>query len=279
MRDATHQSYQERVLHVLRYIEEHLDESHPLDDLARIACFSPYHFHRIFRGIVGEPVGEYVRRLRLERAARRLSTPGLAIHVIAEEAGYESHEAFTRAFEAHFGSSPSEYRHVREDRPVAKDAHTIEPSVHIECLEPIRVCFARHIGPFERVGETWGKLMFWAGPRGLIKPNTRFIGIWHDDPDVTPPDKLRGDVCFTVEGGVEPGGPYACKELEGGEYAVAVHRGPYESLGETYAMVCGPWAASSGRELADRPAFEMYLNDPRSTPPEELLTSVQIPLV
>src|SRR5215469_15718852 len=72
MRKHTEQSYKERILRVLVYIQNHLDEAVSLEELAAIAHFSPYHFHRIFRGMVGESVMEHICRLRLERAAYRL---------------------------------------------------------------------------------------------------------------------------------------------------------------------------------------------------------------
>ena len=69
MKNSTLQDYQERMLRVLVHIQQHLDEELALEALARIACFSPYHFHRIFRGMLGESLQEHVRRLRLQRAA------------------------------------------------------------------------------------------------------------------------------------------------------------------------------------------------------------------
>ena len=73
-RQSTQQTYRNRILRVQLFIEEHLDEELALEQLARLAHFSPYHFHRVFRAMVGETVGEHVRRLRLERAALRLSS-------------------------------------------------------------------------------------------------------------------------------------------------------------------------------------------------------------
>src|SRR6516162_6475678 len=96
------QTYRERILKVQLFIQRHLDEELPLDRLARVAHFSPYHFHRIFKGLVGEGVSEYVRRLRLESAAIALKTSRRGVTRIAFEAGYGTHEAFTRAFHQMF---------------------------------------------------------------------------------------------------------------------------------------------------------------------------------
>ncbi len=92
MKTTTAADYHERILRTLAYIQAHLDDAPDLDELARVACFSPYHFHRVFRGLVGEPVQEHVRRLRLERAAQRLKLQNEAVTSVALDAGYESRE-------------------------------------------------------------------------------------------------------------------------------------------------------------------------------------------
>src|SRR5207253_4223259 len=102
---TTEQTYRQRILIVQLFIEEHLDEELSLDRLARVAHFSPYHFHRLFRALVGETVTEYVRRLRLESAAVALKTTDKTVLQVALDAGYGTHEAFTRAFRQMFGIS------------------------------------------------------------------------------------------------------------------------------------------------------------------------------
>lgn len=110
MKPSTLQLYKERILGVLVFIQKNLDEELPLEQYARVAHFSPYHFHRIFRGMVGESLQEHIRRLRLERAATRLKRTDRSVLEIALEAGYETHEAFTRAFRTFSGVSPSHFR-------------------------------------------------------------------------------------------------------------------------------------------------------------------------
>ncbi|MBN2562089.1 MAG: AraC family transcriptional regulator [Phycisphaerae bacterium] len=297
MRSQTEQTYQERILRVLVHIQGCLDEALSLDGLARIAHFSPFHFHRIFRGMVGESVKEHVRRLRLERAAFRLKTTDHSVTQIAFDAGYETHEAFTRRFRAMFDESPSAFReihravpyppspcgvHFDPDGRVARfeplREGTLPMEVRIKNIEPMRVAFMRHVGPYDQVGETWNKLCAWAGPRGLLGPQTTPLGLCHDDPDVTPADKIRYDACLPVDASFKPEGDVGVQEIDGGEYAVATHHGPYERLSETYAQLCGQWLPSSGRELRSSPPLEVYRNSPHNTAPEDLITEIHLPL-
>src|SRR5688572_18326452 len=99
--------YSERIQRVVDYLAEHLDKELDLETFARVACFSPYHFHRIYRGLLGETVTETVRRLRLQRAAIDLLDRELSIDRVAGRAGYASQAAFTRAFCAEYGEPPA----------------------------------------------------------------------------------------------------------------------------------------------------------------------------
>jgi len=275
MRAATAESYRERILRVLVHIQARLDAPLELDELARVACFSPFHFHRIFRALTGEGVYEHVRRLRLERAAQRLKLQEQPVTQIAFEAGYESHEAFTRAFHAMFGKSPSEFREPSRVQPPDYGA---PPPVEIKTLPSAHILFLRHVGPYSAVGATWGRLAMWAGMRGLIGPASRFIGISWDDPEITPSEKLRYDAAITLAGPIQPEGDFGVTDLAGGEYATLLHKGPYENLSSCYRLIFGAWLPSSGRELRDVPCFEMYLNSPQNARPEDLLTVIHVPI-
>ncbi len=297
MRTLTLQDYKRRLLRVLVHIQQHLDEALELHELAGLACFSPYHFHRIFKGMVGEPVKEHIRRLRLERAASQLKLGSAPVTRIAFDAGYESHEGFTRSFRAAFGVSPSQFRScskIKITTPVPSGLHyrngnavrdfTTTRSqgkgmkVKIEYREPARVAFMRHVGPYDKVGATWDKLLPLLGKEGLLGGDSLFIGICHDDPEVTPPDKIRYDACVSVDESFLPAGEIGVQVIPGGEYAVTTHFGPYQKLGDTYTKLLGRWLPRSGRELRATPCFEVYLNDPQSTEPEDLLTDIYAPL-
>jgi AraC family transcriptional regulator len=294
MKKSTEQEYTKRILNVLVFLQKNLDEERSLEEYARVAHFSPYHFHRIFRGMVGETLHEHIRRLRLERAATRLKRTDRSIIEIAVEAGYETHEAFTRAFRALCGCTPS---HCRRDRSTGlafgTGLHYQENGsanemqlptggeameVRIEHVEPLRVAFVRHVGPYHEVNVAWERLCTQLGKDGLLGPGTRFVGICYDDPEVTPPEKIRYDACVTVDNDFAAEDDVGVQTIGGGEYAVTTHVGPYHLLGQTYAQLLGQWLPRSGRELRSEPSLEFYLNTPESTDPEDLITDIYAPL-
>jgi AraC family transcriptional regulator len=295
MKPVTLHDYKRRILRVLVHIQQHMDDPLRLDELAAIACFSPFHFHRVFRGMVGESVNEYIRRLRLERAASQLKVGKEPVTQIAFGAGYASHEAFTRAFNAWFGASPSGFRalrrprlpevasglYYRQGRPVLQFRalnRGANMKVEIKRIKPLRVAFMRHVGPYQQVDATWEKLLPILGKEGLLGGNPMFIGVCYDDPEVTAPAKLRYDACVTVGQDFPGEGEAGIETIAGGEYAVTSHQGTYNKLGDTYAALMGQWLPRSGRELGAAPCFEVYLNSPESTAPEDLLTDIYVPL-
>jgi AraC family transcriptional regulator len=293
----TIEDYQQRILRVLVHIQTNLDGDLSLEKLAGIANFSPFHFHRIFRGLMGESVKEHVRRLRLERAALWLLSSDMSVTRIAFDSGYESHESFTRAFAVRFGDPPSEYR-ARQRALRYKDSpgevHFVPEGrlerfrmawngsksveVRMERMGPLRVAFMRHVGPYHEVSGTWQKLMAWAGRKGLMRPGMTMLGMSYDDPEVTPPDKLRYDAAIVVDVGVQPEGEGGIQEIPAGDFAVITHHGSYERFGETYALLFGRWAPENRRELVGGPSLEFYRNSPCDTPPEKLRTDIYVRL-
>ena len=291
-RPSTRRSYEERILRALTFIQAHLDEALSPAALAAEARFSPHHFHRIFRGMVGESVMRHIRRLRLERAAWQLKFSDRPVTRIAFDAGYEAHEAFTRAFGAMFGVPPNGFRerHRRLDYPPVPCGVHFDPQGRVQSLDPLgtpssaaveivteaprQVVFLRHVGPYDGVSETWSRLMTWAGAAGLLGPGNEMLGLCYDDPEVTAAEKIRYDACLVVAGGAEAEGPVGAREIPGGDYAVCRHVGPYDRLSQTYLELIGRWLPRSGREAAGVASVERYWNDPENTPPEELETDL-----
>jgi AraC family transcriptional regulator len=281
MKASTEQDYRERLVRTLVYIQEHLDGPLELDEVAGVAAFSSFHFHRIFRGLVGETLKEHTRRLRLERAARNLKRSEEPIIQIALQAGFETHESFTRAFGDMFGVPPSAYRNsstLDGGSGYQPPEYGEPPAVDLQDLPPLQLLFLRHVGPYAQVGAVWMRLMTWAGMRGLLGPGMKLIGIVHDDPDVTPEGKIRYDAAVTVSRPVQAEGDFGLMEFPAGRYAVYLHKGPYEALGKVYQRIYGGWLPRSGYSLRDLPAFEQYLNSPQTAAPADLLTAIHVPI-
>jgi AraC family transcriptional regulator len=297
MRPVTPDDYNKRILRVLVHIQNHLDEELSLEDLASISHFSAYHFHRVFRGMVGEPVKEHVRRLRLERAAHRLRFTGQPVTDIAFDAGYESHESFTRAFRTMFAESPSEFRvnhraaaygnapsgvhfvsdgQLEDFRPAPAAGTPL--SARVQNLSVMNVAFVRHVGPYNQVGTAWDRLMMWAGSKGVFRGAPTFFGIVHDDPEITPVERIRYDAAIAVGDDISVEGDIGLQRVGGERYVVVTHRGPYETIGDTYARLCGEWLPRSGAELLHAPTLEFYRNSPKNTSPENLITDIHMAL-
>jgi AraC family transcriptional regulator len=106
------QDHSDCIEDVMRYIRDHLSEPLDRERLADVAGFSVPHFHRVFTAHVGESAISYIRRIRLERAGRKLRMGAVDITEVALSAGYDSHAAFSKAFKQQFGLSPSEFRQL-----------------------------------------------------------------------------------------------------------------------------------------------------------------------
>ena len=275
------------MLRVMLYVQDHLDEPHSIDALARIARFSPFHFHRIFRGMAGESLMAHVKRLRLERAAHHLSLTNRPVAEIATAAGYESHESFSRAFQGHFGVSPSRFRrqpragdqpggtHGRDPLDAVGDAaHWAD--VRIVNFSARHVAFVRHIGPYQGAGRAWGPLLAWAGSHAL--DTKAQLAIAYDDPEITPAEHLRYDACIEAPASIEPTDPVQFQTIEGGDYAVYTHVGAYEKLGEAYLNLYGRWLPASGREARACPSVLRYLTPMCPECPASQRTEVCAPL-
>ncbi len=284
----TRQHYEERILRVQLYIHRHLDDPLPLNELASVACFSPYHFHRIFKGMTGESVKEHVRRLRLERAAQELRYTTRPVIQIALDAGYQAHESFTRAFSNMFGASPKQFRDNLQSASVAQSDRAFtyriirqkgdDMEVKIKEFQAITVAFIRHMGPYEQCGLAWEKLCSNPSVQKKMRPDSEFIGICYDDPDVTDSNNVRMDVCMTVGDDFVSGEGVDKQQIDSGDYAVLIHHGSYDGLHDSYRWLYGEWLPGSGREAQLRPSLEIYHNSPENTAPEDLVTEIRVPL-
>jgi AraC family transcriptional regulator len=203
------EEYLSRINRVIDYIDSNLEKELHLENLARIASFSPHHFHRIFSALVGEPLNQFIQRIRLERAAAKLiDQPKLSVTEIALDCGFSGSSSFARAFKDHFQMSATEWRSQCEEEiskigiqnskkgqlksKKGKDLltsssyiesisrsrrhtmpHTKSINVDVKEVPEMHVAYIRHIGPYkgdtELFGRLFNKLFTWAGARNLLR--------------------------------------------------------------------------------------------------------------
>jgi len=281
---ATRHDYGRRIARAMAHLAANLDRTPPLEELAAVAAFSPFHFHRVYRAVAGETPAETQLRARMSRAALALLQTTLPITRIARRAGYGSAAAFTRAFVAAHGVPPGAYR---ARGGLGALPHTLSPTRQQEIAmfhvtrrdeSALRLAAIRHVGAYEAIGGAFDRLLAWAAVRGLDVPEARWIGLFHDDPEAVAAQALRSDAAVTVPPAVAADGEVAILELAPQRVAVLRFRGPYAELPQAYTWFYGTWLPGSGEEPGDTPPMEEYINDPRTTPAPELLTDILIPL-
>ena len=254
---------------VLTHIQAHVDSDLRLETLARRFGLSPWHFHRLFQASTGETLKQYTLRLRLERSAMEMLLHRTPLLQIALTAGFNNHETFTRAFKRWSGSTPSLYRETwrraNEMRDVEEagvpdvDASSFEISeTRVVEFQQTHVAFIRHTGAYENVPESlWSELEWWAQRRGLQRPPL-FLGIAHDAPGITPPEKLRFDAALAVPAPFSSGRRVGCQVLPAMTAAVTKHVGSFATLAHAYRAAVDRIKAMRRVKLIGLPAIEHY---------------------
>ncbi|WP_299892367.1 GyrI-like domain-containing protein [uncultured Ruegeria sp.] len=273
-------SYEDRVLRVLAYIHDNPAGDLSLDTLADVAAMSRFHWHRVFRALTGETCAQSVRRLRLHRAAIWLVQSDKPVAQIAVEVGYPNLKSFARAFSEAYGRSPTAFRKAGQFLPANPHFKTGEYPMHpvTTRTEPARrVVALPHKGAYGEIGKSFEAFSALCESRELWSKVGPVIGLYLDSPDTVPEDQLRSFAGAEYRGDQTPEGMDDLK-IPGGKTAVLTFKGPYSGLHAAYHSLFGNWLPESGEEPADQPCYEIYLNDPRETPPEELLTEICLPL-
>lgn len=150
--------------------------------------------------------------------------------------------------------------------------------VSIRDLGPLRLAAMPHQGAYLGIGRAFDALFATLGARNLIGPGLRMAAVYPDDPTVVPEPELRAWAGVIVADDFPVADPLQVVAITGGPHAVLRHRGPYPDMKAAYDWLFGEWLVGSGREAADAPVFETYLNSPQDTRPADLLTDIHLPL-
>ena len=278
----THLEYYQSVNRVLEYINEHLAESINLSDMAKVALISDYHFHRIFKAIIRESPGDYIQRLRLEKAAFKLQTTEQSLTEIAEQTGYQSPQALSKAFKKRYEVSPISFR----KHPAILNV-SVEPIIDIPMNPEIRkipekeVIYRQIVNPFNGMGayiKAWDQLIRFVGTDGIPNGENEYISLSRDVFSITQPELFRMYACITTNKTIKPSGKFGVQKVEGGRYAVFTYKGSYKELDNVYCNIYRYWIPQSEYTLRDNISFEKYLNTPNEVKEEELITEIYIPI-
>ena len=136
------------------------------------------------------------------------------------------------------------------------------------------------MGPYNQIGQAFLKVGKIADSAALLQqPGAFMIAIYHDDPATTPLDQLRSDAGIIVADDAPLPDGLGEHRLPAGRYAVAIHIGPYDQLGDAWARFFGEWLPKSNHRIRDGASYEIYRNDPTRVPREELRTDMFVPIV
>jgi AraC family transcriptional regulator len=273
-------SYEDRILRVLDYIHDHTDGDLSLDALADVAAMSRFHWHRVFRALTGETCAQAVRRIRLHRATGWLVQDSLPVAEVAARCGYPNQRSFSRAFSEAYGISPAAYRQagrLLSAHPNLKTGSYPMYDVTIRTEPARRLAGLTHQGPYMGIGKCFESFSAICESRGLWPQVGAVLGVYYDNPETIPESELRSFAGGEFRGGGLPDGMEEAN-LPGGKTAVLTFKGPYTEVQAAYNSLFGNWLPKSGEEPADAPCYEIYLNSPRDTAPEDLLTEICLPL-
>ncbi|MED3313701.1 AraC family transcriptional regulator [Bacillus thuringiensis] len=284
--------YLRRIHKVQDYIESNIDSSLSIEKLADIAGFSKFHFHRIFKGIVDEPLSRYVNRLKLERATNLLTYRlDMTITDIAYHFGFTDSAVFSRTFKNYYGVSPSQYRNDNSKNckdvrgiPQYNECKQVRGNVEIVTADDINVAYIRHIGTYGELTIAFPKMIekvfhYAAKQNYHVFDHTKVLTIYHDHHEFTEDYHLRTSLCITIpDASAVETNDIGIMIIPSGKYAV----GHFEIFQDEYKgawdFIYGEWLQNSGYKPRDSYPFEMYKNDPRRHPEKKHIVDIYVPI-
>ncbi|MDH4275666.1 MAG: AraC family transcriptional regulator [Gammaproteobacteria bacterium] len=267
--------YRAKIELAQRYIEQHTHQAISLSEIADSACFSEYHFHRLFVAVVGETPNHYQNRMRLEKAANKLLFHRSEnLTEIALSCGFQSSSSFSRAFRQHFGVAPSVWRGEKSkigqaDVPTRGDNVAYAGAQQDEAVYDVALCTlsalqiayvaTREGYAAQGIAQAWRALLTWAGQRKLVSDKAQYISIAFDNPSVTLRNRCRYFAGLSVDHTAVDrgrGSPVGYYSLPGGTYAVLRYAGKIADIDRAYQYLYREWLLNSDYQPADTPVYE-----------------------
>jgi len=291
MNKAAEANYRKRMVRVLEHIARHPDDDLGLDTLADVAAFSKFHFHRQFRAYFGLSLHRFVRLSRVRQAALSLGLRAdMSVTEISLSAGFQSPDAFARAFREEFGCTPSAFRKAPDwfawhaaiaphdnVRKLTAMGQYKQEDVSIIELDEIPILVMPHDGPAQTLPQTVARFISWRKAARFSPDRSRTFTLYHGDPDCDGVPTCIELACSAPATIVADEG-MAKAIIPAGRYARLLVRGPHDDLEHPANWLYEEWLPASGEELRD---FPLLCERSRIGPqyePHEMLTELLLPL-
>jgi AraC family transcriptional regulator len=278
--------YHQRIDRVIQYVRNHLEHELPLETLAHVAGFSPFHFHRIFKMITDETINDLVLRLRLERAVALLrANPRVSISEAAFRSGFNSVAVFSRAFKRQYQQNASEWdrqsplKYSKNHQPdeqfprytsacLEEFAEQAEFAVQIRTLPAQRLAYVRSYDSYsnmQKIVDAYQRILSWFIAHGGDLGQTTIYGMSQDDPDITPARLCRFDWCFRVPDHWPGAGDIQITTLPACQVATIHMKGDIAHEDRALQYLFRYWLPNSRYQPANLPAMEIYHQPPHET--------------
>lgn len=297
------EDYIKRINNVLNYIEQNLDNELSLESIAPIACYSPFHLHRLFKAITKETLNTYITRKRVERAAMQLiHHKEMTIAEIAAQNGFNSNSSFTRSFSKLYGKSPTNFRHSKTNKiskigkADSKNGKTnfiseeyvcninnhknwikMNAKIEIKEMPKLELAYITQIG-VAGLESAFERLIKWARPKGLLQSNNaNVVRVFHDSFKITDEDKVRMSIGVSLFQKVATDGEIGLMTLESGKYIV----GYFEIEPKDFEISWNAlflWMSEQGYRKANRLPYEIYYNNYSEHPEKKCMVDLCIPI-
>ncbi|MBD0384693.1 AraC family transcriptional regulator [Paenibacillus sedimenti] len=292
--------YRYQINQVVNYIEDHLTNPLTLEEVAGVSAFSPFHFHRVFKAVIGENLHGFIRRIRIEKAIKLLLFhPDQSITNIALECGLQTPAHFCRVFREHTGLSASEFRdrfHLQTiaerfrsrltSEKSAELAHNLaELPIEIRNMAPMNAIYARYRGTINDgrinpdIKGLFEQVVSWVDASEALTKDSLAVGLVLDDPFITPNGRHRYDACMTTEHPVTPTRDLGVRTIPGGKYAIVKVTDRPDMVYDLLHLVSIDWLPRSPYIWdVSRPALEIYFHNSHSHTEGKLTMEFGIPV-
>ena len=286
-------NYYQRFVQVINYIDDNLEQELSVKKLSQVAHLSKYHFHRQFSALFDMNLARYIRLCRDKQAGFKLAyRPEYKVIDIAFSCGFDSPEAFSRAFKKTIGQSPSAFRknpdwkawhqyhqpmtelRIKKMKKLEKNYKT-----NIVNFDETSIAVLTHKGAPELIGQSIKQFITWRRANKLPPSISRTFNLVYDDPTTTVPDDYRFDLCASTNQAVQSNAQGVVNSIiPSGKCVVIRHVGSDDELGEVANYLYGQWLEKSGETLRDFPLFFERVSFFPEVSEHQMITDVYLPL-